>query len=68
MQENTGRSVLQLYAMKLIHKRARLALYLLLSIELMLVSVYYSWARPHPSAAHNSPPPAQHSDVQGPGM
>jgi hypothetical protein len=69
MQENASSSVLHLYAMKLIHKRAKLTLYLLLSIELALVSVYYSWARPQPSAAHNSQPPAQHSDSQpGPGM
>ncbi len=68
MQENAGKSVLHLYAMKLIHKRAKLALYLLLSIELALVSVYYSWARTPACAAKNTPPPAQHSDVQGPGI
>jgi len=33
--------------MKKINKRARLALYLLLSIELILVSGYVSWLRPH---------------------
>ncbi len=69
MQENASKSVLHLYAMKIIQKRAKLTLYLLLSIELALVSVYYSWARPPACAAKNIQPPAQHSDSQtGPGM
>ena len=52
--------------MKRINKRARLALYLLLSLELMLVSVYYSWGRPHITAAHAVPAP--HSESQPVGM
>jgi hypothetical protein len=41
--------------MQQINKRARLTLYLLLGIELMLVSVYYSWGRTPPKSAHRSP-------------
>jgi hypothetical protein len=50
--------------MQQINKRARLTLYLLLGIELMLVSVYYSWGRTPPKSPHPSPVTAQHSDVQ----
>jgi len=39
-----------------------LALYLLMSLELMLVSLYYSWGRPHITAAHNVP--VQQSESQ----
>jgi len=55
--------------MKLIQKRAKLALYLLLSVELALVSVYYSWTRIPTCAVQNTATPAQNSDTQtGPGM
>ncbi len=40
--------------MKIINKRARLTLYLLLSIELILVSGYVSWVRPHTNPANTS--------------
>lgn len=54
-----------LQLMKRINKRARLALYLLLSLELMLVSVYYSWGRPHITAVHAAHAvPAPHSESQ----
>jgi hypothetical protein len=56
--------------MKIINKRARLTLYLLLSIELILVSGYVSWVRPHTSSANisSSPSPAPATQPAEPGM
>ncbi len=56
--------------MKKINKRARLALYLLLSIELILVSGYVSWVRPHTNTASVSsrPAPAPVDQHAEPGM
>ena len=54
--------------MKIINRRARLTLYLLLSIELLLVSGYLSWVRPHTNAANVSSSPAPAAQPDEPGM
>ena len=55
--------------MKIINRRARLTLYLLLSIELILVSGYVSWVRPHTSTAKvnssQTAEPVAHPDEPG---
>ena len=55
--------------MKIINRRARLTFYLLLSIELILVSGYISWVRPHTAAnVSSSPAPAPVAQPDEPGM
>jgi hypothetical protein len=66
LQEQNSATFFQV--MKIINRRARLTLYLLLSIELLLVSGYLSWVRPHTNAANVSSSPAPAAQPDEPGM